>query len=149
MSESNLGAFYAELNRTILQMLTGEHITNVVIRTSIEQNPSNQNTTITASIHSDWLLPSYAFVHIFHGELIAFIIAWNLIIEYVVCMALISKVFIQYFDEIAFDGMAFSLQHLIKMSWAGSDYFDVVGFFVPIVIGGEFNMLFKICEFSK
>lgn len=129
----------------------------MVITTPIESPESivpaaTTTTTTTKSndyILSEWLMPSYVFVYICHGEFAAFIIAWNLIMEYVVCMALVAKGLVCFFDEIAFSSMEFSLQHLVPMQWTFSDHFDLVAFFVPIMIGGKILLLFSMPQKKK
>lgn len=151
------GTFYAELNSTILQAFIGSNkrLMNVrVVSTTIEtpepdpinQNTNNDNHSAPASnidhndfIFGDWLLPSYAFAYIFHGELTAFVMSWNLILEIIVCMALVAKAMVSFIDAIAFDfGMEFRLQYAIPMAWSFAGHFDVVALFIPILIGSEF-----------
>lgn len=118
-----------------------------------ERDTINQNTNNTTAssidhnndfIFSDWLLPTYAFAYIFHGEFTAFIIGWNVILEMVVCLALVAKALVSFFDAIAFDGMAFRLQNAIPMSWScAGGHFDVVASFIPIVIGCKFLLRFS------
>lgn len=114
---------------------------------TIQQNTNNDNNHSPASnidhndfIFRDWLLPSYAFAYIFHGELTAFVISWNLILEIIVCMALVAKAMVSFVDAIAFDfGMEFRLQCAIPMAWSFAGHFDVVALFIPILIGSEFS----------
>lgn len=157
------GTFYAELNATVLQSLveSTKRLTNVTVTVPIESPQSESTTERNASdrngsidtitntantidptsndyILSEWLLPSYVFANICHGEFAAFIIGWNLIMEFVICTALVAKALVLFIDAILFDKMSFSLQHLVPMTWPFGDYFDFIGLFVPIVIGGEF-----------
>lgn len=89
------------------------------------------------------LLPSYELVSVCNGEFVAFVIAWNLIMEYMVIVALISKALIIFFGELFFDSVGYFTQ-IIPMSWNFSQHFDVIALFVPIIIGGKRNMSYKI-----
>lgn len=109
--------------------------------TTNENNPPASNIDHNDFIFSDWLLPSYAFAYIFHGEFAAFVIGWNLILEIIVCLALVAKAMVSFFDAIAFDGMEFRLQYAIPMAWSFSGHFDGVALFIPILIGGEFMLV--------
>lgn len=152
------GTFYSELNCTILQAFIGSNkqLMNVQVVSTIEiseqdainQNTNNDNNPPASNIDhndiifSDWLLPSYAFAYFFHGEFTAFVIGWNLILEMIVCLALVAKAMVSFFDGIVFDGMAFQLQYAIPMAWSFAGYFDAVALFIPILIGSEFFCFF-------
>lgn len=58
--------------------------------------------------------------------------------EYIVIVALISKVLIVYLDA-AIYGNVGHLTQLIPMTWPLSQYFDVLALIVPILIGGKFE----------
>lgn len=90
------------------------------------------------AVSSEWLMPSYVFAYICNGEFAGFIIAWNLILEYAVAMALVSKVIVFAIDALIFDGNDFSLLHLVPLylPWTSAD-FDMVALLVPIVFGGK------------
>lgn len=105
--------------------------------TDSDNNPSVSNIDHNDFIFSNWLLPSYAFAYHFHGEFIAFVIGWNLILEIIVCLALVAKATVSFFDAIAFEGMEFRLQYAIPMAWSFAGHFDAVALFIPILIGSE------------
>lgn len=112
---------------------------NTINRNTIsDNNPPASNIDHNDFIFSDRLLPSYAFAYIFHGECTAFVIGWNLILEIIVCLALVAKAMVSFFDAIAFDGMEFRLQYAIPMAWSFAGHFDVAALFIPILIGSEF-----------
>lgn len=144
-----LGVFYTELNTTIVLSaikLPARLSQVTVIKTGeneITNNNSNaenkhRETTTKFDGRSGWMLASYEIAHICNGEFAAFVITWNLILEYIVIAALISKALIVFIDVI-FYGSANHLTQLVEMPWFLSQYFDVLALFVPIVVGGKFN----------
>lgn len=151
------GTFYAELNCTILQAFIGSNkrLMNIRVVSTIEfpeQDTINRNTNNDSNppapniyhmdfIFSDWLLPSYAFAYIFHGEITAFVIGWNLILEIIICLALVAKAMVSFFDTMVFEGMEFRLQYAIPMAWSFAGHFDAVALFIPILIGSEFLLV--------
>lgn len=88
------------------------------------------------NVGSEFLLPSYQIAYICNGEFVAFVIAWNLIMEYIVIIALISKALIRFIDALLFGG-GDHFNQIIPMAWPFSEYFDLLALFVPIVIGGK------------
>lgn len=97
-------------------------------------------------ISNDWLLPSYELLYIFNGELAAFVMAWNLIMEYMVIVALISKALIIFIDALFF-GYVGHLSEFIPMSWYLSQHFDLLALLVPIVIGGKLTTFLSVSLF--
>lgn len=87
------------------------------------------------------LLPAYIFIHACIGELFAFVIGWNLILDYVIAVALASKGIAAYFDVLIFGSIDFvgavNGGSLTKDWQNWSSYFDVFSFFIPILIAGE------------
>lgn len=87
----------------------------------------------------EWLLPSHELVYVCNGKFVAFVITWNLIMEYMVIVALISKTLIIFIDALFFDSVGY-LTQIIPMSWCLSEYFDVLALIVPIIIGGKLKI---------
>lgn len=87
----------------------------------------------------DRLLLSHELVYVCNGEFAAFVIAWNLIMEYVVIVALISKALIIFFDALFF-GSVGHLTEMIPMSWYLGEHFDVLALLIPIIIGGKLKI---------
>lgn len=93
--------------------------------------------TCKSTIPTEYLLPSYTIAYVIgNGELAAFLIAWNLIMEYIVIVAVISKALIIFIDALFFSSVG-HLTQIIPMVWHFSQYFDVMAMMVPIVIGGK------------
>lgn len=106
-------------------------------KTVVEQIITNDNAyDASHSMAIEWLLPSYQLVYVCNGKFVAFIIAWNLIMEYMVIVALISKALIIFIDAIFF-GSVGHLTQIIPMLWHFNEHFDVLALSVPILIGGK------------
>lgn len=90
-------------------------------------------TTISTTL----LLPSFIFTYLCIGEFAAFVIGWNLILEYVIGVAIVSKGIAYYMDMLIFDSFGINITQITSISWNLSDYFDFFSFFIPILIGGE------------
>lgn len=76
-------------------------------------------------------------IYIWNGEFAAFIIAWNSIMKNIVGIALLSKMSILFFNELALKDSNFNLIHIVSMSWIYSDHFDLIGFFVANLFCGK------------
>lgn len=134
-----LGGFYLELNKTIVlsAVKVPVHLSMRVIASSDEPSRTGgEHDDEQCDVSNDWLLPSYELVYMCNGELAAFVIAWNLIMEYMVVVALISKALIIFIDALFF-GYVGHLSEFIPMSWHFSQHFDLLALLVPIVIGGK------------
>lgn len=130
----NPGTFYTELNEAIVlsAIKTPVQLSQASMMAVGQHANANDSRTI------EWLLPTHILVYICNGEFGAFVIAWNLIMEYIVIVALISKALIIYIDAIFFDILDhIHLTQIVPMSWYLSEYFDVFALLVPIVIGGK------------
>lgn len=69
----------------------------------------------------------------------AFIIGWNLILEYIIGSASVSRGLSLYIDTLANDTMKLHFREVAPMEWDFmSSYFDFFGFTVAILLGGEF-----------
>lgn len=132
-----------ELNTTIVYSAIKSHeqLSQVTVIASssppiLEVSASNRKSARRITISKNFLLSSSHIAHICNGEFGALIVAWNLIMEYIVIVALISKALIVYLDA-AIYGSVGHLTQLIPMSWPLSEYFDVLALLVPILIGGN------------
>lgn len=104
---------------------------------AVQQN--QQQNVVNQSISIEWLMPSYAFANICNGEFAAFIIAWNLIMEYIVAVAIVSKVIVFILSALIVHNDT-SLTEFVP-------HFDLIGFVVPILIGGKYKhfLIFLSC----
>lgn len=140
-----------ELNTTIVSssMKSHEHLSQVTVTSPINEVVANDNrtkpTARTAHISTEFLLSTGHIAYICNGELGAFIVAWNLIMEYIVIVALISKALIMYIDA-AIYGNAGHITQIVPLNWPLSQYFDVLALFVPIVIGGKLGFCVCVCD---
>lgn len=86
------------------------------------------------------LLPAYVFIHVCIGEFVAFIIGWNLILDYIIGVALAAKGITAYLELLVFGNGEFpgaAIQPFTPKDWQIlSSYFDFVAFFIPILIAG-------------
>lgn len=76
------------------------------------------------------------FQYVAIGEFMAFIVGWNLILEYVIGAASISKGLSLYIDSLLNDAMKNAFKQVAPISWdfLGS-YFDFFAFTGPLLIG--------------
>lgn len=134
------GAFYVELNTTIVSaaIKSHEHLSQVTSppANAVANNRTERSSARRASISGDFLLSASHIAYICNGELGAFCVAWNLIMEFIVIVALISKALIMYIDA-AIYGNVGHLTQIVPMVWPLSQYVDVLALLVPIVIGGK------------
>lgn len=149
LPRSTPGIFYTELNTTIIlsAIKTPERLSQVMVTPPrpIESNSTNNDPevhnnhveTTKFNGYSHWMLSSYEIAYICHGEFAAFLIAWNLVMECIVIVALISKALILFLD-VLFYGPESHLTQIIAMPWILSQNFDLLALLVPIVIGGKF-----------
>lgn len=133
------GAFYTELNATIVlsankSSSTSKRLSQVTVATTIDM--ANNCHRHNPSISTAHLLSSARIAYICNGKLAAFIVAWNLIMEYIVIVALISKALIIYIDALIY-GSVGHLTQIVTMVWPFGQYFDVLAMLVPIAIGGK------------
>lgn len=86
------------------------------------------------------LMLAYIWAHCYIGEFIAFIIGWNLILEFVIGVAIVAKGIAIYLDVLVFgDDPAMGISTVSPLEWTIlSDYFDFLAFFIPILIAGLF-----------
>lgn len=79
---------------------------------------------------------AYIFTYVAIGEFLAFIVGWNLILEYVIGAASISKGLSLYIDSLINDTMKSGFREIAPISWDFlSDYFDFFSFGCPLLIG--------------
>lgn len=139
------GAFYVELNTTIVSsaIQSHEHMSQVTIVTSssssIAAEVANERTKSIrrADISGDFLLSTSHIAYICSGECGAFVVAWNLIMEFIIIVALISKALIMYIDAAIYGNVGHLTQLVPMASWPFGQSFDVLALLVPIVIGGK------------
>lgn len=89
------------------------------------------------------LLPAYVFIHVCIGELVAFIVGWNLMLDYIIGVALTAKGITAYLELLVFGNGEFlgaAVQPFTPKDWQIlSSYFDFVAFFIPILIAGRYQ----------
>lgn len=79
---------------------------------------------------------AYIFTYVAIGEFLAFIVGWNLILEYVIGAASISKGLSLYIDSLVNDAMKNCFKAIAPISWDFlSTYFDFFAFSCPLFIG--------------
>lgn len=90
----------------------------------------------------------YCFVTI--GEFIAFLIGWNLILEYAIGAASVVKGISNYIDAISFVNNTISnffLEHVPMNVEGFGQYADFFAFAIILVVTGEFQLNFNSCFF--
>jgi amino acid transporter len=79
---------------------------------------------------------AYIFTYVAIGEFLAFIVGWNLILEYIIGAASISKGLSLYIDSLANNAMKNFFASIAPISWDFlSSYFDFFAFGCPLIIG--------------
>ncbi|CAG9801310.1 unnamed protein product [Chironomus riparius] len=81
---------------------------------------------------------AYVFTYVAIGEFIAFIIGWNLLLEYIIGSASIAKGLSLYIDSLINDTMKNSFRHIAPITYTGnflSTYFDFFAFTGPLLLG--------------
>jgi amino acid transporter len=79
---------------------------------------------------------AYIFTYVAIGEFLAFIVGWNLILEYVIGAASISKGLSLYIDSLVGDVMKNCFKLIAPMSWDFlAPYFDFFAFGCPLLVG--------------
>lgn len=79
---------------------------------------------------------AYIFTYVAIGEFLAFIVGWNLILEYIIGAASISKGLSLYIDSLLGDTMKNSFKQIAPISWDFlASYFDFFSFGCPLLIG--------------
>lgn len=90
------------------------------------QYPSKQGSTVN-------------FIYSSLGEFMAFIVGWNLILEYILATACVSRAFTTYLDTLTGNTLGNKFIEIAPLSWDGvfATHFDFVGFAIPIIIAGK------------
>lgn len=79
---------------------------------------------------------AYIYSYVCIGEFMAFIIGWNLMLEYIIGSASVSRGLSLYIDTLANDTMKIHFREVAPMEWDFmSSYFDFFGFTVAILLG--------------
>ncbi|XP_065073580.1 cationic amino acid transporter 2 isoform X2 [Ochlerotatus camptorhynchus] len=79
---------------------------------------------------------AYIYSYVCIGEFMAFIIGWNLMLEYIIGSASVSRGLSLYIDTLANDTMKIRFREIAPMEWDFmSSYFDFFGFSVAILLG--------------
>ncbi|XP_055594771.1 cationic amino acid transporter 2 isoform X2 [Uranotaenia lowii] len=79
---------------------------------------------------------AYIYSYVCIGEFMAFIIGWNLMLEYIIGSASVSRGLSLYIDTLANDTMKNHFRDIAPMEWDFmSSYFDFFGFAVAILLG--------------
>lgn len=77
------------------------------------------------------------------GEFGAFFVGWNLLLEYVIVVAAVSKGVGLHLDKLLDNVIRLTLTDAVPIHWSIlSEYFDFFGFLVPIVCGCKFVTTF-------
>lgn len=81
---------------------------------------------------------AYIFTYVAIGEFVAFIIGWNLLLEYVIGSASIAKGLSLYIDSLINDTMKNCFKQITPITSTGnflSSYFDFFAFSCPLLLG--------------
>uniref|UniRef100_A0A336KV32 CSON000105 protein n=1 Tax=Culicoides sonorensis TaxID=179676 RepID=A0A336KV32_CULSO len=79
---------------------------------------------------------AYIYSYVCIGEFIAFIIGWNLLLEYIIGSASVSKGLSLYLDTLINDTFKNTFTQIAPMHWDFlADYFDFFSFCVPLFLG--------------
>ncbi|XP_062698641.1 uncharacterized protein LOC134283943 isoform X1 [Aedes albopictus] len=79
---------------------------------------------------------AYIYSYVCIGEFMAFVIGWNLMLEYIIGSASVSRGLSLYIDTLANDTMKIRFREIAPMEWDFmSSYFDFFGFSVAILLG--------------
>jgi solute carrier family 7 (cationic amino acid transporter), member 2 len=78
---------------------------------------------------------AYVYTYVTVGELLAFIIGWNLILEYIIGAASVAKAFSTYFDSLVEHKMSTFLRHNLPLNTSGlGEYPDIFAFGLTVLI---------------
>lgn len=90
------------------------------------ENPSKSGTTIN-------------FIYSSTCEIVAFIVGWNLILEYILATACVSRAFTTYLDTLIGNTLVNKFTEVAPLGWNGvfGTYFDFIGFVIPICIASK------------
>lgn len=82
---------------------------------------------------------AYYYSYVCLGELVAFITGWNMILQYVIGSASISRGLSLYLDTIVNDTLKRTFREIAPIdSAAFSDYFDFLALGLPILLAGKY-----------
>uniref|UniRef100_A0A182S8G7 Cationic amino acid transporter C-terminal domain-containing protein n=1 Tax=Anopheles maculatus TaxID=74869 RepID=A0A182S8G7_9DIPT len=86
---------------------------------------------------------AYIYSYVCIGEFMAFIIGWNLMLEYIIGSASVSRGLSLYIDTLANDTMKTRFLEVAPIEWDFmSNYFDFFAFSVAILLGSEYSAMF-------
>lgn len=87
---------------------------------------------------------AYVYSYVCIGEFVAFVIGWNLILEYVIGTASVCRGISLYLDSLLNDTLKYTFAEVAPMnvSFLGS-YFDFLAFGLVVVFGGKNTNKFK------
>lgn len=89
---------------------------------------------------------AYIYSYVCIGEFIAFVIGWNLLLEYIIGSASVSKGLSLYLDTLISDTFKNTFTKIAPMTWDFlADYFDFFAFGIPLLLGG----MFLICYHNR
>ena len=81
---------------------------------------------------------AYVYSYTCIGELVAFIVGWNLLLEYIIASASVSRGLSLYLDSMLNNTMKNAFIDVAPISWEFlSSYFDFFAFCVPIFLGSK------------
>ena len=90
---------------------------------------------------------AYVYTYVTIGEFLAFVIGWNLILEYVIGTSSVARAFSSYFDSLIENRIQNFFKEYMPMNVPGlSEYPDFFAFAITILITGNlfFNPFFSI-----
>lgn len=117
-----------------ISFLSGHFFTEAIL--IILENKGVNETPLSNLLpkSSKLLLPSYALSYLCMGEWAGFAVAWNLLLEYAIGMAIVSKSLVKNFKSLNTDNNTMSA---VSDALDPTDYFEFSSFFTPIFAAGE------------
>lgn len=87
---------------------------------------------------------AYIYSYVCIGEFIAFVIGWNLLLEYIIGSASVSKGLSLYLDTLINDTFKTTFTRVAPMHWDFlAEYFDFFAFVIPMLLGSKFMEILK------
>lgn len=93
-----------------------------------------------ASILSRITSSSFTYVYMSIGHMVAFIVGWNLLLEYIIGAAIVAKGVGLHLDALLNDTLKTTFTNIAPIHWlAFSSYYDFFAFGLVIAMGRKLN----------
>lgn len=137
------GSFYYELNLALITRpkskspsISTASTASCPIENGLESTTVSVDATNEQPKTAKLLLSSCVLTYFCIGEWAAFGVAWNLLLEYVIGVALVAKGIAGYAESLAFDSSESNVSAR-PIPWNSFSAFDLVAFFIPILAGSK------------